>query len=731
MNSYIYLIQDGEFINTDVYKVGRTSQKGDTRRLNRFSSYNKDTIQKYLREVNNENVVDIETDIKKVFKLKYKLIKGTEWFDGNYKQMILDIDIIIHKYNEINSIEKDIKDETESISFVKDEPEIVSFVKDEPEIVSVIKDETESIFVVKDEPEIVSVIKDETESIFVVKDESESIFVVKDETESISVVKDETESISVVKDEIESISVVKDEIESISVVKDEIEYISIVKDETENLILNNLLNKSINQSHNDVALYIFEKYKNEFKCSSITQVRWYHYNNHKWNLSEKGIDFKKKISGEIAEDYSVYSKLCFNKYDEFKEECYEKDRWRLLFSKTIELISKLKTRGYKNAIFLECQELFYDKKFEENLDSNNNLLHFLNGIYDLDKKEFRQGYQEDNITLSTGINYIKNLNYKDYEKINQIEELINKIFPVEEVRNYVLNLLASFLHGDNKEQKFHIWNGCGSNGKSMLIDFYKKIMGEYCGSMSITYLTQYRSVSEQASPILAETRGKRFISLDEADSNDQINVGFIKQITGGDEITARKLNSVPITFKPKFKLVLTCNELPRIPSDDDGTWRRIRVVEFVSKFCDNPDPNKPYEFLIDRTLTNKLEQLKEVFMYMLIQIYQNSYIINGIIEPKEVTKNTFEYKKNNDIYLEFIEESIIEESTSSFGIDDIFPKFKMFLQENNFDTRKYNRRELEKRLNKFIGQCNMKKKWKGWKLTFNEDVKTENENKNE
>jgi hypothetical protein len=54
MNSYIYLIQDGNFINTNIYKIGRTTQKGDTRRLTRFSSYNKETIQKFLREVNNE-----------------------------------------------------------------------------------------------------------------------------------------------------------------------------------------------------------------------------------------------------------------------------------------------------------------------------------------------------------------------------------------------------------------------------------------------------------------------------------------------------------------------------------------------------------------------------------------------------------------------------------------------------------------------------------------------------
>ncbi len=502
-------------------------------------------------------------------------------------------------------------------------------------------------------------------------------------------------------------------------------YIEITRDS-----LGKLMFFSTNQTHTDVARYIYEKYKHEFKCSSINHSRWYYYYNNKWNLNEKGNELKKKISSEVTQDYSEYGTLCNNKANEFKEDGAEKDSWQIRSKKSFELVSKLKTVSYKNAVFTECMEFFYDEKFEDELDSNNNLLHFLNGIYDLDKNEFRQGYPEDNITLTTGINYIEQPDAEDNEKICYVEELINKILPIDRVRNYVLNLLSSFLHGDNKEQKFHIWTGVGSNGKSMLIDFYKKTVGGYYGSMPITTLTQGRSGSEQASPVLAETRGKRFISLDEAESDDQIKVGFMKQLTGGDEITARKLNCGPITFKPKFKLVLTCNELPAIPSDDDGTWRRIRVVEFISKFCDHPNPSKPYEFLIDRTLTNKLDDWKEVFMYMLIQIYQNSYKQKGIIEPKEVDDCTKEYSIISNIYKNFIDATLTEDPTSSFGIDDIFPRFKVFLQENNYDARnrKYNRRELEKRLNKSIGQCNMKKKWKGWKLTSNDDAETEEKN---
>jgi phage/plasmid-associated DNA primase len=195
----------------------------------------------------------------------------------------------------------------------------------------------------------------------------------------------------------------------------------------------------------------------------------------------------------------------------------------------------------------------------------------------------------------------------------------------------------------------------------MLVDLYKKTLGSYCGSMPSTILTNARAGAENASPVLAATRGKRFISLDEAEVGADIQVGFMRQLTGGDEITARQLHCAPITFRPRFKLVLTCNELPGIPSNEDATWRRIRVVEFISRFCDNPDPRNPYEFHADKSLQTKMEDWREVFMHMLIGFFQNNYKINGIPEPAEVLRNTASYRSDSDIYKQFVDEYIQED----------------------------------------------------------------------
>lgn len=400
---------------------------------------------------------------------------------------------------------------------------------------------------------------------------------------------------------------------------------------------------------------IYENYKDEFKYSSNN---WYYYSNHKWNLDKNGDEIKKKI-GEL--------------------------------------------NSYK--------ELFFDKNFEDNLDSNDNLLHFLNGVYDIDKNEFRKGVPDDNISMTTGINYIEKLTSQSCEKIIQIDDFLDKIFPIESVKKYVLNLLSSFLHGANKGQKFHIWDGSGSNGKSTLIDLYKKTIGNYSGSLNIRTLTHI--CDDSAPNSLASTRNKRFISVDESEVGAEIQICHIKELTDCNEITVDKLYSDPITFKPKFGLVLVCNELPKLSHYDDD----VRIVEFISRFCN--EPKKSYEYINDSELTNKLDDWREAFMYTLIQYYQKSYKIHGLIEPDVVKLNTEVFNKYNSYNKNFAEKCIQADPLGKISIDDIFGPFRSFLFNSGMSPSKYtmySRRVFENCMNNILGQCDSFKKWNGWKL---------------
>jgi P4 family phage/plasmid primase-like protien len=273
----------------------------------------------------------------------------------------------------------------------------------------------------------------------------------------------------------------------------------------------------------------------------------------------------------------------------------------------------------------------------------------------------------------------------------------------------------------NREQCYYTWEGVGGKGKSKIVELMRLTFGDYQTSLQATTLTRKRPESGAANPDIIAIKNRRFIYLQEPDDKEPLNTSRMKQFSGEDMVEARGLYKDQEKFKVSGKLNMMCNSKPIIRTMDRGTWRRIRVVEFISKFCDNPDHKKPYEFVADRGLQSKLSGWSEIFMYMLIQYYQNSYVKNGIQEPPEVLKNTASYRSDSDIYSQFVEEFLREDANSCLSIDDIFPIFRGFLQQNNINQSKHTRLELEKRLNKIIGKANSRKKWKGWKVAPNDD----------
>ena len=130
--------------------------------------------------------------------------------------------------------------------------------------------------------------------------------------------------------------------------------------------------------------------------------------------------------------------------------------------------------------------------------------------------------------------------------------------------------------------------------------------------MDVSYLTTKRGSSSSASPELENIRNARFVSMSEPEKTDQIYVGKLKQMTGGDKMTSRGLFKETTQFKPQFKMVLMCNDLPKLAGNDGGIWRRIEVVKYIAKFTDNPQPSpaNPHQFLADEQLSSKLDEWK-------------------------------------------------------------------------------------------------------------------------
>jgi P4 family phage/plasmid primase-like protien len=365
------------------------------------------------------------------------------------------------------------------------------------------------------------------------------------------------------------------------------------------------------------------------------------------------------------------------------------------------ILNKLQKNGFKKAVLEECSNLFIDKSFEERLDSNKDLIGFDNGIYDLKNGCFRDGIPEDYVTITVGYDWIEYEENHPY--INEIDEFFKSLMRENDMREYIMSLLASYLDGHTKQQKVIIWTGIGSNGKSVCINFFQAAFGAYCGVLPITVLTRKQGGSSGATPELADTWGKRFVVFQEPETDDKLYIGRMKELSGSDWIYARKLFRDPIRFQPQFKLVLTCNKLPHIGSTDGGTWRRLRVSPWESEFVDLDKKKLFYgkqltenQFPKDYDINEKCEKWKKVFLWHLIKHYYPKHRNGTVIEPAKVLDATNKWRQESDIYLEYLDENIIKthNKTDFLSIDVIYNGFKFWYKESYSANGCPNKKEL-------------------------------------
>jgi P4 family phage/plasmid primase-like protien len=481
-------------------------------------------------------------------------------------------------------------------------------------------------------------------------------------------------------------------------------YLALKRDES-----SDMLAKSLDCTHYGVALILYVKYKFHFVCSSIKHDTWWEYTNHRWKRMDKASSLRTKISTEIANDYMVLSNL-------YKRRALanpaEKDELMEMYKKAKKCMLQTQQRGFKDNVIKEAADMFLVDDFESTLDKHTDLIGFENGVYDLSKGEFRDGCPDDLLTLSTKMDYIR-LNESKYT--NDVVDFLTKVVPEDDVRKYVMTLVSSFLSGKTGEQKFHIWTGSGGNGKSKFIELIESTFGEYSVKVPVTLLTGKRASSGAATPELSNCKGRRFLSFQEPEKEDKIHVGHMKELSGGDKIMARPMYLPPIEFKPQFKMILACNDLPTIPSDDNGTWRRIRVVDFPSRFVDEPNPEEQNEYKKDIYIDEKIPQWRQTFMSMLLECYKKYKNGGKLVEPESVMKFTRDYQQKSDIFMDFVNEKLdkTDNKKDVLNITNAYTVYKSW-HVSLFSEKAPNRNVFKDSMEKRFGA--MRNGWKGIKL---------------
>jgi P4 family phage/plasmid primase-like protien len=460
-------------------------------------------------------------------------------------------------------------------------------------------------------------------------------------------------------------------------------------------------------THTDIAKAIYEKYKDEFICAGIKTNEWYQFQGHRWVIMESARTLSLRISDEMTNDFANLIQWYYSKMDVITGQ--EKDATVDKVGFIQKVINKLKNTGFKKDLITECALRFKKEKFGEQLDSNKDLIGFENGVYDLALGKFRDGRPDDYITLSTGYDY-KEFTMND-PTIKQIVKYFDEIMTESDMREYTLTLISSYLDGHNKDQKLIVWTGTGANSKTLCVNLIERTLGGYASTLPPTVLTQRRKDPSSASPEMADKRGKRFVVIQEPESDEKIFSGFMKQLTGGDKIQTRQLYKEMFEFVPQFKVLLVCNDLPAIPAQDGGTWRRVRVTPYESKFVkDKKKLNKPKHFYRDDHLPDRMSTWNQAFAWYLINIYYPKYKNDGLTEPKKVTKHTDEYQKESDIYHEFIEENleITGNDKDSIDISTLYENFKDWFNSSHGTGNAPSKKILKNYFKKTDKECKIK-----------------------
>ena len=318
-------------------------------------------------------------------------------------------------------------------------------------------------------------------------------------------------------------------------------------------------------------------------------------------------------------------------------------------------------------------------------DANPYLINCLNGTYDLSDFTFREPKWDDFLTMQTNFRHTisRDIRCERWEKF--IEEVTegNK-----DKADFLQRALGySMLGMSNEECMFILHGKTTRNGKSTLLNTIEYMLGDYSKVVPVGMICKgdRQKDAEAASPTLAGLKGKRFVTMSESNEYGKMDEEKIKQLTGGEEISARALYQSAITFKPQFTLWLSCNDLPLVTDKSLFASERIKVIEFNRHFS----PQEQDTHLKDELTT--MEAMSGIFMW-LVRGYIR-YKEHGLAMSEELTQVVRNYERDNDLVLQFLESRCVQSEEANIKAKDLYNAYKLWAKSEGafiLSARKFN-----------------------------------------
>lgn len=239
-----------------------------------------------------------------------------------------------------------------------------------------------------------------------------------------------------------------------------------------------------------------------------------------------------------------------------------------------------------------------------------------------------------------------------------------------ELIKYIQKAIGYGLTGEMTEQVMFFFVGGGRNGKSTFINTIQHIMGDYSRQTNTNTFIKKQNESA-ANNDIARLFGSRFVSAVESEEGQQLSESLVKQLTGGEKVTARFLNQEFFEFTPQFKIYFTTNHKPIIKGADEGIWRRIKIIPFNVTIAKED---------IDRHLNEKLfNELPGILNWMIRGALM--WRKEGLGKVAAVDASTDEYKQEMDLVEPFLDAECFLHPDAKIEAKELFFKYERYCQE--------------------------------------------------
>ena len=284
----------------------------------------------------------------------------------------------------------------------------------------------------------------------------------------------------------------------------------------------------------------------------------------------------------------------------------------------------------------------------EDFDRRRELITLDNGVLNLDTFEFTP--HDPSLMLTRKVN----ARYDPDKKEGRFTRFMEEVLPNQEVREFLQRACGYALTGNADDRVLIQLYGPSGSGKSQFMKAVFNVMGDFAKRSSDTAFQARSNGYKGPSEDLHSLRGSRFAMMPELDEGFRMNVALIKQLTGGDPLTTRKLYGQEVTWRPEFTVFMITNHLPRVAAGEDAYWNRVKPIKFGEVFVNSMGETLRPE---DRNLGERMAaEEPEVILNWLLEGLKN-YRERGLDAPEQITQWRDDYRDDVDTVRQFLHEA--------------------------------------------------------------------------